>query len=108
MNYDKNNIFAKIIRGEAPCGKIAESEYSIAFNDLHPQAKTHILVIPKGPYGNILDFAENASSAEQADFWNLVRKIADDAGIAARFRIVINTGAPAQSVFHFHAHLLAD
>ena len=48
MSYDKDNIFAKILRGEIPCDKVFENEHSLAFNDISPQAKVHVLVIPKG------------------------------------------------------------
>ena len=48
MDYDKNNIFAKILRGEIPCTAIDEDEYTLSFADINPQAPVHILVIPKG------------------------------------------------------------
>ena len=51
--YDKNNIFAKILRGEIPCDKIYEDKFSLAFKDINPQAKVHVLVIPKGAYVDI-------------------------------------------------------
>ena len=47
MSYDKDNIFAKILRGEIPCDKVFENEHSLAFKDISPQAKVHVLVIPK-------------------------------------------------------------
>jgi len=47
MSYDKNNIFAKILRGEIPCKKIYEDEFVLAFHDINPQKKVHALVIPK-------------------------------------------------------------
>ncbi len=47
MKYDTDNIFAKILRGEIPCKKIYESDHALAFKDINPQAKIHILVIPK-------------------------------------------------------------
>ena len=56
MNYDKSNIFAKILRGEIPCKKIYEDEYVLAFHDINPQKKVHELVIPKGEYVNLDDF----------------------------------------------------
>lgn len=107
--YDKNNIFAKIIRGDAPCGLVAESPHSMAFKDLHPEKRVHILVIPKGPYENIADFIESAPAAEQTDFWNLVLGVLDGAGVRTGFRMVANSGRKAgQSVPHFHIHILAD
>ena len=58
--YDKNNIFAKILRGEIPCDKIYEDKFALAFKDINPQAKIHVLVIPKGAYVDMNDFAANA------------------------------------------------
>ena len=62
--YDKNNIFAKILRGEIPCDKIYEDKFALAFKDINPQAKVHVLVIPKGAYVDMNDFAANAKSEE--------------------------------------------
>ncbi len=57
MNYDKNNIFAKILRGEIPCKKIYENEYILSFYDINPQKKKiHALLVPKGEYINLDDF----------------------------------------------------
>ena len=64
MNYDKNNIFAKILRGEIPCKKIYEDDHVFAFYDANPQKKTHALVIPKGEYINLDDFSLKASEKE--------------------------------------------
>ena len=50
MSYDKENIFAKIIRGEIPCDKIYEDEYVLSFKDISPQAKTHVLIIFAGGF----------------------------------------------------------
>ena len=61
MAYDKNNIFAKILRGEIPCTAIDEDEYTLSFADINPQAPVHILVIPKGAYTDWSDFAAHAS-----------------------------------------------
>ena len=62
MDYDKNNIFAKILRGEIPCNKVYENKYVLAFHDVNPQKKVHVLVIPKGSYINLNDFNKNASN----------------------------------------------
>ena len=64
MSYDKNNIFAKIIRGEIPCEKVYENDHVLAFNDINPQKKIHVLVIPKGAYINLNDFNNKASDKE--------------------------------------------
>ena len=60
MPYDRNNVFARILRGELPCTKVYEDEHVLAFRDINPQAPTHILVIPKGAYVSVDDFSQNA------------------------------------------------
>jgi len=64
--YDNENVFAKILRGEIPNDTVLETNYSLAFRDITPQAPEHILVIPKGPYVTFDHFAEEASDAEIA------------------------------------------
>ena len=60
MIYDNKNIFAKILRGEIPCDKIFEDEFILSFKDISPQAKIHILIIPKDSYIDVADFLQNA------------------------------------------------
>jgi len=109
MNYDQNNIFAKIIRGEIPSNKVYEDEKVLAFHDISRSAPTHVLVIPKGQYLDFLDFTSNASAEEISYFFKKVNQIAklleaDKSG----FRIISNTGSDAhQTVAHFHVHILA-
>ena len=74
--YDDNNIFARILRGEIPCRKVHEDEWTLAFHDINPQAPTHILVIPKGRYCSFADFSAAASAEEIAGFIRAVGKIA--------------------------------
>ena len=82
-NYDNQNIFAKILRGDIPCEKIYEDEYVLSFKDVNPQAPSHILIIPKGAYTDINDFIENASNeeiveaAEQENISQIVYESAD-------------------------------
>ena len=64
MGYDRNNIFAKILRGEIPCKKICENEYILSFYDVNPQKKVHALVVPKGEYIDLDDFSSRASEKE--------------------------------------------
>ena len=64
MAYDDNNIFAKILRKEVPCKKIYEDEFVLSFHDINPQRKIHALVIPKGKYIDLDDFANNATNDE--------------------------------------------
>lgn len=109
--YDNNNVFAKMIRGEIPTNKIYENEFAMSFYDINPMFETHALVIPKGAYQNILDFATNAPANEQAAFWDCFAQTAGKLGIKCEFNCLANAGADApfvkQSVFHFHLHLVA-
>ena len=58
--YDRNNIFARILRGELPCKKVYEDGFALAFHDIHPLAPVHVLVIPKGEYISQADFCATA------------------------------------------------
>lgn len=107
-DYDENNIFAKILRGEIPCEQVMENEHVLAFNDISPQAPVHILVIPKGSYTDIEDFGSNASPEEITGFWRAVSEISQDLGLhESGFRTIANTGLNGgQEVPHFHVHIL--
>jgi diadenosine tetraphosphate (Ap4A) HIT family hydrolase len=107
--YDRSNIFARILRGEAPCTKVYEDEFALAFNDLHPQAPVHVLVVPKGEYVSNADFAGSAPTEMLAGFWRAVGRTAQTLGLDdAGYRIVASHGRSAgQAVFHFHVHVLA-
>lgn len=109
MAYDETNVFAKILRGEIPCKKVAESAHTLAFHDIEPQAPTHVLVIPKGAYVSSDDFSANASDAEIADFVRTLGQVARDLGtVETGYRILANHGRDAhQEVPHFHVHLFA-
>jgi histidine triad (HIT) family protein len=107
--YDSQNIFARILRGEIPCKKVYEDAFALAFHDIAPQAPTHVLVVPKGPYCSFADFSAEASPDEIAGFIRTVGKIAKDLGLeASGYRLLANTGEDSgQEVPHFHIHLFA-
>lgn len=107
MAYDRNNIFARILRGEIPCDKVYEDEHVLAFRDISPQAPTHILVIPKGEYVSLNDFSEKASPAEISSLVRALGHIAREERVAeSGYRILANSGPAAhQEVPHFHLHL---
>lgn len=107
MAYDDNNIFAKILRGEIPCDKVHESEHSLAFRDINPQAPVHVLVIPKGRYVSMDDFSAGASDAELADFTRAVGEVARMMGVVEDgYRILSNHGRDGhQEVPHLHIHV---
>jgi len=107
--YDDQNIFAKILRGEIPSKRVYEDEFAIAFHDINPQAPTHILVIPRGPYVSWDDFSARASDAEIAGFVRAVGTVARDMSLVAPgYRLLANIGIDAhQEVPHLHVHLFA-
>jgi diadenosine tetraphosphate (Ap4A) HIT family hydrolase len=109
MNYDRNNIFARILRGELPCTKVFEDEHALAFHDIAPQAPVHVLVIPKGEYVSQDDFAASAPDALIAGFWRAVGTVARQLGLVeSGYRLLANTGQDAhQEVPHFHVHIFA-
>ena len=109
LPYDDQNIFAKILRGEIPSKKVFEDDYALAFHDINPQAPTHILVIPKGPYVSWDDFSAKASDAEIAGFVRAVGEVARAAGLVAPgYRLLANTGLDShQEVPHLHVHIFA-
>jgi len=110
MSYDNENLFAKILRGEIPCDKIYEDENILSFKDINPQAKIHMLIIPKDPYIDVADFLQNADPQYQTNFWLSVNTIIDDLGLRSKgFQIKTHKGKDGgQEVFHFHLHLLSN
>jgi diadenosine tetraphosphate (Ap4A) HIT family hydrolase len=107
MAYDSNNIFARILRAEIPCDKVYEDDHVLAFHDINPQTPTHILVIPKGAYVSVGDFAAGATDAEIAALMRAIGTIARKAGVAEQgYRVLANTGEHGlQEVPHLHFHL---
>jgi histidine triad (HIT) family protein len=105
--YDDQNVFAKILRGEIPSQRIYEDEWAVAFHDIHPQAPVHVLVIPRGRYVSLADFAATAGDAEIAGFFRAVGKVARQLGLEGPgYRTLANMGEHAgQEVPHFHVHL---
>lgn len=106
--YDKDNIFAKIIRGEIHSDKVYEDDKVVAFKDLHPAAPIHVLVIPKGEYISFNDFAVKAGAEEVKSFFSAVQKIAEQQGLdESGYRLITNHGPDAsQTVHHFHVHVI--
>ncbi len=109
MSYDRNNIFAKILRGDIPCKKVFENDYALAFWDINPQAPTHVLVIPKGAYISFDDFSMNADAEQIAGFIKAAGHVARELGVTQDgFRLISNCGVNGgQEVPHFHIHILA-
>lgn len=106
--YDQHNIFAKILRGDIPCQKIAKNEWFLSFHDIAPNAAIHALVIPTGPYENLHDFIGNALPDEITHFWKGVETTIELLSLKENgYRIIANTGTDGQQeVPHFHVHIL--
>jgi histidine triad (HIT) family protein len=109
LPYDPTNIFAKILRGEIPSTEIYRDEWAYAFPDINPQAPTHVLVIPTGPYVSWDDFSARASEAEIAGFVRAVGEVARAAGLVEPgYRLLANIGQHGhQEVPHLHVHIFA-
>lgn len=105
-HYDRENIFAKMVRGEFNCHKVYEDEYVLSFMDAFPQARGHVLVVPKVEARNILDISPD-------DLANLITRVQK---IAKGLKKALNPdgismfqfsgAAGGQSVFHLHFHLV--
>jgi histidine triad (HIT) family protein len=108
MAYDRDNVFARILRGELPCTKVYEDAHVLAFRDIAPQAPSHVVLIPKGEYRSVEDFSATASDAELASFMRAIAKIAKAEGVAENgFRLLANSGKDGhQEVPHFHMHIV--
>jgi diadenosine tetraphosphate (Ap4A) HIT family hydrolase len=106
--YDRTNVFARILRGEAPCTKVYEDEFALAFDNIHPAAPVHVLVVPKGEYVSSADFCASAPAELIAGFWRAVGKTAATLGLdEPGYRLVANHGPDSnQVVFHFHVHII--
>lgn len=106
QNYQDDNIFAKILRGEIPCHRIYEDENVVAFMDVMPQGKGHCLVIPKQGSRNILDADPAVLTHLVAAVQKIsiaVKKAFDADGVTV---MQFNEPAGGQSVFHLHFHVI--
>jgi histidine triad (HIT) family protein len=106
-------LFCKIVAGEVPATVVRESETTVAFRDINPQAPTHVLVITKAHYPD----AASLAAAEPQLVADVLREAGEvaaednivpaETGPGSGYRVVFNTGAGAgQTVFHVHAHVL--
>ena len=110
MNYDENNIFAKILRNEIPCKRIYENDHILSFYDINPKKKIHALIIPKGKYIDLDDFNKKASDAEIVALSKGITKVAKILGISVDigkgYRALTNLKEHGgQEVLHLHFHL---
>ena len=110
-DYDDENVFARILRGEIPSKTVLETEHTLAFHDIRGQAPVHVLVIPKGRYVTWDHFAAEASDAEIADFTRVVGRLCTELGVSpdagGGYRLIANAGRNGgQEVPHMHVHIL--
>ena len=106
MSETADCLFCKFVAGEIQPDVVHETETTLAFRDINPQAPTHVLVVPKAHHPHITAVAE-ADPALVADLFRTVKAVADIDGLGEHYRAVLNTGADAgQSVFHVHIHVL--
>ena len=105
-DYDPNNIFAKILRGEIPCHKIYEDDHALAFMDVMPQCDGHCLVVPKKPSRGLLDSDPEVLARTISVVQNVARAVVMAFG-ADGFQVrQYNEPAGGQTVFHLHFHIM--
>ena len=105
-DYDPDNIFAKVIRGEIPAHKVFEDDAVLAMMDIFPQSRGHVLVIPKSPSRNLLD-ADAEALAKIAPYLSRLARAVKTATKADGLRLMqFNEGPAGQTVFHLHFHLI--
>jgi histidine triad (HIT) family protein len=99
-------LFCKIVAGDVPADVVLETEQSLAFRDLNPQAPTHVLVIPRVHQPNVAALGQHEPGA-LADLAACAGRVAENEGLEGHYRLVFNTGSGVgQTVFHVHGHVL--
>jgi histidine triad (HIT) family protein len=100
-------LFCRIVAGEIPAEVVHQGATTFAFRDIHPQAATHVLIVPRAHFSDAVELAKGAPSLLD-DLVLAAGEIAGQEGIAeGGYRLVFNTGSDAgQTVFHAHLHLL--
>jgi histidine triad (HIT) family protein len=103
---DPDCLFCKIVAGEIPSDRVHEDADVVAFRDIHPQAPTHVLVVPRRHVPDV-DTLPDDDAGLLSRLFTVVRRVAEQEGLAKGYRVVTNVGAESgQSVFHLHLHLL--
>jgi histidine triad (HIT) family protein len=106
MAYDRNNIFARILRGEIPAHKVCEDADTLAFMDVMPQADGHVLVIPKAEAENLFDLPPDALAATMLTTQRVARAVKRAFDAPGILIAQLNGPAAGQSVFHIHFHVV--
>ncbi len=108
MSYDNNNVFAKILRGELPCFKVYEDEYTLAFMDIMPQADGHTLVIPKFDAVTLLDLPADMVGHTMHTVQKVMSALKSALGVDGVVLMQLNGEAAGQTVPHLHFHLVPE
>ncbi len=105
-SYDPQNIFGKILRGEIPSHKVFEDDAVLAVMDVFPQARGHVLVLPKAPSRNLLDADPKTLSAAMPRVQRIAKALMEATGADGIRLVQFNETPAGQSVFHLHFHLI--
>ena len=106
QSYDDSNIFAKIIQGDIPCHKVYEDDKTVAFMDIMPQAKGHVLIVPKQQAVDLSQLEPEYASAVLMTAQKVMqaqRQVHSREGIV---QMQLNGAEAGQTVFHYHVHLI--
>ncbi|WP_131669043.1 HIT family protein [Psychrobacter pygoscelis] len=106
QSYDDSNIFAKIIQGDIPCHKVYEDDMTVAFMDIMPQAKGHVLIVPKQQAVDLSQLEPEYASAVLMTAQKVMqaqRQVLSREGIV---QMQLNGSEAGQTVFHYHVHLI--
>lgn len=106
---DNPTIFGKIIRGEIPCDRVYEDDDFLAFRDIRPRAKVHVLVVPKQYVPMLSDYPDTPQGAAQMGaLFATAARIAREMGLEG-YKLQVHVGEKGgQEVFHVHVHLISD
>ena len=104
--YDTDNIFAKILRGEAPAIKVYEDEYSLSFMDVMPQVDGHTLVVPKFPAQDLLDVDPQILASTMQTAQRVARAVKQAFDAPGIMLAQLSGAAAGQTVFHLHFHIM--
>ena len=106
MTYDPGNVFARILRGELPCAKIAEDEHTLSFMDIMPSTKGHCLVIPKEAAATLFDLSPGAACRLMLAAQRVAKAVRKAVACPGVMLVQLNGSAAGQSVPHIHIHVV--
>lgn len=106
MGYDPSNVFARILRGEAPCVKVFEDERTLGLMDAMPQAEGHVLVLPKEPSETLLELSPASAAACMVTAQKIARAVRIAVGAPGVMIAQVNGAAAGQTVPHVHFHVI--